>query len=154
MTDRFRELYMSGRDHKRPVYDGQITLYMNGCLYKGYARNYYVRARPDVRPAMVTSHGADFPRPEPMRFAEEIDVTFIVEERTNYPGNPEFTVDDHLREIQQHRDNDVLIPKEELWTVQKHLDAIKEIQNPKQKELREKARKQKQSEEFAKLILV
>ena len=37
----------------------------------------------------------------------------------------------------------LFVPKGEIWTMQKHLDAIKEMQKDKQKELRKKARKQK-----------
>ena len=38
-------------------------------------------------------------------------------------------------------ENDIYVPEDKLWTLQSHLDAILEEQKPKQKEIREKARK-------------
>lgn len=43
-------------------------------------------------------------------------------------------------------ESEVFIPKEEIWTVQKHLSAVAEMQKDKQKELREKARKRQKDE--------
>lgn len=44
----------------------------------------------------------------------------------------------YARFLSVNSESDIFVPKEELWTVEKHLNAIREMQEPKQAELRRK----------------
>ena len=145
------------RQHKSPAYGHierlPVKVMIGNSIYMGEAQHCETCSVRVRDPHMSTFGGVncrphDMPQSDPFTTTtrEAMELTFFIEEKCDnrLASTPRFD---------QPIENDIYIPKQEVWTIQGHLDAIKDFQKDKQKELREKARKQN-TEAFANIILM